>query len=65
MTINANTLADIRRAYPREKDVEKLRRWISLLLLDRDGQADELVKLRGYRPEISLGTVNSQKGREE
>ena len=64
MTINANTLAECRARYARETDVVKLRRWISLLLLDRDGQEEELRKLRGYRPEISTGIVNSPRGRE-
>ena len=65
MTINANDLSTIKRGYVRETDTGKLRRWIKLLLDDRDQTQDELVKLRGYKPSISPGSVDSTKGRDE
>jgi hypothetical protein len=65
--VNENEVSEIRRAVVREPNPNVLRRWCLRLLEDRAALRDELVRLREFEPKgapISLGAVDSQKGRE-
>jgi hypothetical protein len=65
--MNENEASEIRRAVKHEKNPDVLRRWIGRLLDDRAAMRAELERLRPLEPKIgavSLGTVDSEKGRE-